>query len=251
MMTVTPEMPEIPNTRQERFCRLRVSGLALPEAAISAGYSTTNARYVATALEKRPHITARIAELKETPASLTATITNATPLLSRERVLTEIVLLASEARGAKAWPTVLRCWELLGKDLGMFRDRDEHFEWDGDPNKLSKGQRVKLIAGLREIVSAHAQRRSLTSGELQGAGERDAETTVSVRTDDAGDLTAVAGGGENAAGGIERVRGGSLPDPDGAGERTGDEPNKGLSGAGGGEPDAGDGEDGGSDGSGW
>lgn len=191
--------------------------MSLPESAVSAGYSTTNARYTALNLEKQPHVSARIAELQQTPETLTPAITTATLLLSRERVLTQLMLLAAEARGAKAWSPALRAWELIGRELGMFRDREEHFEWDGDPNKLSKGQRVKLIAGLREIVSSHRQKQGLNGGVLDAEQYGAAKVAESVPADDAGDHGAVEAGGQDPAGADHRLRGGGAIDPVGAG----------------------------------
>jgi hypothetical protein len=38
-----------------------------------------------------------------------------------------------------------RALELIGKELGMFRNRSEQFEWDGDLTKLTDAQLDKLL----------------------------------------------------------------------------------------------------------
>lgn len=61
-------MPVLANTRQELFCQELFKGQTMTDAAKAAGYSLVNASCIASRLVKKPHVSARLIELKEASA---------------------------------------------------------------------------------------------------------------------------------------------------------------------------------------
>ena len=55
-------------------------------------------------------------------------------ILNRERVLNRLSELSREAQRKGQYSAAARCEELIGKEIGMFVDRREHFVWEADPS---------------------------------------------------------------------------------------------------------------------
>lgn len=148
--------------------------MPVPDAFISSGFAAANRGYANTLL-KEPEIIERIAELKLQPHI--ASVPMIEEVHTRAKVIAELLVLGSLAKQAKAWSAAVRVQELLGKDLGMFSEKQDGFEWDGDINKLSKLQRAKLRASLENMVRDNGRKQIIESvavgqenGELQAAG---------------------------------------------------------------------------------
>src|SRR6266516_3019880 len=120
-------MPQLQNSRWERFAVLLAEGKSVIEAHVLAGYkpSTGNA-YV---LKKNQRISERISELmaerqrKEARATEKAIEKVA---LTKEWVLSRLIENAEKALTSKERsPIANRALELIGKEMGMFVDRAE------------------------------------------------------------------------------------------------------------------------------
>jgi hypothetical protein len=73
----------------------------------------------------------------------------------------------------------VRSLELLGKELGMFREGIDHtFQWDGDPAKLTEAQRAKMLLYIEQRVAA-------LDAEIAAAGE-DEGPVVEVTAEEVG-----------------------------------------------------------------
>jgi hypothetical protein len=118
------------------------------KAYVAVGFSERNANSNANRLIKDERIKARIEHLrlKIEEKMLEAAIVDrkwVTDLLKRNA-------LAALAEGDRS--AVNRAAELLGKDLGMFRDSVDHsFQWDGDLTKLTWQQLLKLQSSARQL----------------------------------------------------------------------------------------------------
>lgn len=105
--------------KHEQFVQLVVSGLSAPKAYTSAGYSTKGAPQSANRLLKRADVARRFAYLQAAIAQ--HGIQKAA--VDRARVLARLDELSREAQAKEQFTAAIRAEELLGKELGMFRDR--------------------------------------------------------------------------------------------------------------------------------
>ena len=141
------------NPRHEAFAVL-VAGGARPAGAYTrAGFSQKGAAQSANRLAKVPSVAARIAELRQSVSdSVGHPLTRAR--LDREWVidLLKTNALAAFNEGNRA--AVNRAAELLGKELGMFRENEaSQLPWDGDLRKLSMPQLEKLVSSTKSMLS--------------------------------------------------------------------------------------------------
>ena len=98
--------------RQENFCREYMRDLNVQGAYVRAGFSGKDAKSNAYRVYKLPQVQARIEELKaQRLADNRVTI---------ERVRDSLLQLAIDAGEQGQVHAAARCWELLGKYLGMF-----------------------------------------------------------------------------------------------------------------------------------
>lgn len=153
-------MPALANARHERFAQERASGKSIDDAYVAAGFKANRGN--ASRLNANEGVQHRIAEILGNAAAkveidqayVLSTIHStverckqAVPVLDRrgEIVLTETPtgdLAPAYTFDAKS---VLRGAELLGKHLGMFRERIEHTGKDGEPLALGDTDLARLI----------------------------------------------------------------------------------------------------------
>jgi hypothetical protein len=114
-------MPMLKNIKWERFANAVAAGALQREAYKSAGFSSKYPEQAASKLANRPEVAARIKELvgriekRSTKAAVTKTA------VTKEWVLRELVENLETHKGRNG-PVVNRACELIGKELGMFRD---------------------------------------------------------------------------------------------------------------------------------
>lgn len=146
--------PKKLNPKQQAFAREYSVDHNATQAAIRAGYSENGAGQTGFTLLKNPEIQALIAEY-EAEAEARAEV-------SRDWVLRG---LKREAQNAETAGARVRSFELLGKEVGMFRDRVELTGKDGaplvpqDPTDLSKltTEELRQLRDLtRKAKPAHA-----------------------------------------------------------------------------------------------
>lgn len=118
-------MPVLPTVERERFASAVADGKGLVEAYKLAGYNGVNAKRNAENLASTHEVKARIKELKAR-ISKSATHRAAKRLsLDKEMVLRGLLDNIKRAEKVKGGSSVVtRCWELIGKHLGMFQDTD-------------------------------------------------------------------------------------------------------------------------------
>jgi len=118
-------MPVLKDARQEKFCRLLVrGGMKQQDAHHEAGYVFNPGN--ASKLANKPHIKARLDELKEMAsgaAMVHAAIDRSWVLIRLMRVV-ERCMGDTEGREDEFVPqSAIRALELLGKEQGMFVDK--------------------------------------------------------------------------------------------------------------------------------
>jgi phage terminase small subunit len=127
-------MPVLKNTKRELFAQGLVSGKSAQQAYIDAGFAAKGCRGHAHDLRLKPIVAARIAELQEnlnrTVAATTAiTKTYVLEKLQKnlERALQEEAVYDREGEPTGEYryegAVANRALELMGKELGMFKDR--------------------------------------------------------------------------------------------------------------------------------
>src|SRR5262245_25641643 len=161
-------MPLLTNSRHEQFAALVASGITATKA-YSAVFPGMGAAQSASRLAKTPPVAARIAELRTTS---TTAITRV--LIDRDLVLTGLKDIATNTSLKES--ARVRAYELLGKELGMFRDAvDITQKLDADPRKWTKEQLDRVIQELEEQtfgddVAAAAAEREAAIREMRGTG---------------------------------------------------------------------------------
>lgn len=142
-------MPVLQNVRHEKFAQLVSVGVSLIDAYGKAGF-TENAGS-ASRLQKSAKVHARIEELSSKVHEKLAH----RAALNRDWVLgamQEVALRCMSADNFQPAPAI-RALELLGKDLGLFRDAIDHnFKWDGDLSKLTESQKTQLALSLEQVA---------------------------------------------------------------------------------------------------
>lgn len=126
-------MEPLSNPQHEAFARSLAEGrVSQAQAAIDAGYAPATAAATARRLAARPEVAARIEALRaaapavpQPPADPPAAASDPTPLPTRETVLRGLADALVEARGQGNIMAQLRALELMGKELGMFGQRQE------------------------------------------------------------------------------------------------------------------------------
>jgi phage terminase small subunit len=149
-------MPALSNPRQEQFAQLVASGTTATEAYTSVGYAKVGASSSAARLLRNAPIQTRVAELKQAVSQATVTraaVDRAYVLAGLkenfERAMQHRPVLDAKGKetGIYAYngQVANRALELIGKELGMFVDRNMDVPWDGDPSKLTDAQLDKVI----------------------------------------------------------------------------------------------------------
>jgi hypothetical protein len=146
-------MPQLSNTRHERFCVLVTEGKNAAAAYEEAGYRRNDGN--AHALRHREDISARINDLlaerqKQTAEATQIAVERAG--LTKEWVIRGLIQNAEKALKAKEGsPVANRALELLGKELGMFIDRAEISQTNEFGGMSLDEMRVELVARARRL----------------------------------------------------------------------------------------------------
>jgi hypothetical protein len=161
-------MPVLTNPRHEQFAALIAGGMRPAKAYSAAGFAGQGAAQSASRLAKTPVVAARIAELRQDLSSSTVqrAVVDRAWVLARLRENVERSMQVVEVNIRSGKPTGVfkydgmvanRALELLGKELGMFRDAvDLTQKWDGDPKKLSRQQLERMISEYDKEAAAAA-----------------------------------------------------------------------------------------------
>ncbi len=108
------------NKKHEHFAQLVVSGVSNRNAAITAGYSEATATEAGSRLFADVKIKARVKELQRRQSAQTVNSVS----IDKSWVIEGLRELAEKAREDEHWSpaAAVKAFELIGKDLGMFRD---------------------------------------------------------------------------------------------------------------------------------
>lgn len=153
-------MPVLDNARYERFAQELAKGTSQTDAYLAAGYKGD--RTAASRLSTNVNIQARVAELKTAIAerveideayvlgTIKTTVercTQARPVLDRKGDPVLVETPTGEIAPAYLFDakSVLRGAELLGKHIGMFKEKIEHSGPDGGPIELADNDLARLI----------------------------------------------------------------------------------------------------------
>jgi len=167
-------MPALRNLRNERFAYLVASGEAPTRAYVLAGYSPNGAGTSSSRLRRNDQVCARIAELTSEVAERSNAPVDRAWVLGKLKTVVERCIQA-EPRDAMGKGTGVfqfqasdanRALELLGRELGMFRDQSDHllstpvetFKRDGEISMLdgSADRRIEIsgvgVASLSSLL---------------------------------------------------------------------------------------------------
>ena len=103
--------------KQRRFCEEFIVDLNGTQAAIRAGYSAKTANPQAARLLAKASVAAHVAKLQAEAAARNE--------ISVDKVISMLAASYTDAKAANQHGPAVRAAELLGKRLGMFRDRVE------------------------------------------------------------------------------------------------------------------------------
>jgi hypothetical protein len=135
------------NSRHEAFAVLLAGGVAQDEAYTRAGYSKKGAAQSASRLAKTRSVAARIEELNRSRSDSIGHAFLTRTQLDRDLVVDILTRNAAAAFAKGDHSAVNRAAELLGRELGMFREKPQ-ISWDGDLDKLSLPQLENLLASM-------------------------------------------------------------------------------------------------------
>lgn len=129
-------MPALKNARHEAFARELAKGKAASQAYVAAGYSPNEGN--AIRLKGNEKVAERVAELTEKAAD--RAVVDKAWILERLKQNAETCMTMDFVRGPNGQPTTAvthnpaaanKALELLGKELGMFKDQHELTSPDG------------------------------------------------------------------------------------------------------------------------
>ena len=180
-------MSPLKNPRHEQFARLVAAGETPARAYIAVGYQNSDAASSSgSRLAKTPNVRARIAELQEESArgAIKRNELNQDWVLARLKENVERAMQATPVRDSEGNPTgeykwegnvVNRSLELIGKELGMFRDRVE-MNVDAKVQTLSVTLAQTLTSGelraLEQRLMAAQQQRARAEAQPADSGEQ-------------------------------------------------------------------------------
>ena len=130
------------------------------QAVLRAGYKSTSPNRLAVKLLNHPLVQAAIAEKKKERAEKTE--------LSADYVITKLISIAEKQEDINA-QAALRALELLGKHLGLYRDRQEISGPDGEAIQVQQEQIRQNVDEFTRNIERLASRNSRKNG-TDGAG---------------------------------------------------------------------------------
>lgn len=117
-------MPVLPELKRERFANHVAEGKTQREAYKLSGYNAKDVDSAASRIANDPQVAARIKELKRRITNRAVDRAVQETAITKELVLRTIWENVQEARSVKGGSSVVnRGCELLGKELGMFKDQ--------------------------------------------------------------------------------------------------------------------------------
>ncbi|WP_175540088.1 hypothetical protein [Methylobacterium sp. yr596] len=135
------------NSRHELFAQELAKGKSQFEAHAAAGYSAHRGN--ASALAQDKSIQARVAEIQSATAEMERAATQAAAealAIDREWVMARLQENALKAALTEDYGPSNRALELLGKELGMFKDKIEHSGPNGGPIQTEQTTARELLA---------------------------------------------------------------------------------------------------------
>jgi hypothetical protein len=135
-------MPVLRNIKHERLVNHVAAGMTPSEAYNAAGFKGINAAKNASEILNRPEVAARLRELTARIEKRSTKKAVAELALSKELVIRKLMENAARGEKVKGGSNVVtRCWELIGKHIGMWQDNDK----DLAPEDLTADQIRKLL----------------------------------------------------------------------------------------------------------
>lgn len=108
------------STREELFVQALLKGMNQTMAAIQAGCKPSSASALGTQMIQRPHVTARLAELKKKTDEARTIAVASLDQATRQNVLLDLIETRDMAKAQGNLGARLKANELLGRELGMF-----------------------------------------------------------------------------------------------------------------------------------
>lgn len=175
-------MPALNNPKHEHFAQLVAKGESATKAYALAGYSEQGAAQSANRLLKTADVRARVAELQNAVAerAVEKAALDRTWVISKlrenvERAMEAVPVFDREGKESGVFTyqgsVANKALELLGKELGMFKDRIEHSGPNGGPMEIERIDLSRLSdAELTRAVEA-ARNASEVIANLGGGAE--------------------------------------------------------------------------------
>ncbi len=132
--------------RQAQFCREYLIDLSATHAAVRAGYSKKTANRIGPKLLNKPAVAAEVERLKAAREERTD--------LSADWVIRRLQQEAQGLGRTSSHSARVRALELLGKHLGLFKDKLEVTGKDGGPIQLTAEQRAEAVAAILSKAAA-------------------------------------------------------------------------------------------------
>lgn len=157
-------MSVLRNLKHERFANHVAGGLSQAEAFKSAGFKAKHVDSAASKLAGKPQVTDRIKELTARIAKATVRRVAERVAITTEIIIQELWENAQSGKNVRGGSAVTnRALELIGKELGMFRD-----PVDKPPVKLEDLPPEVLANMLAEAETAAALERNQAAGAQRG-----------------------------------------------------------------------------------
>jgi hypothetical protein len=119
-------MPVLRNIKHERLVNQVAAGMTRSEAYRASGFNGTNAAKNASEILNRPEVADRLKELTARIEKRSTKKAVAAVALNKELVLRKLMENAERAEAVKGGSNVVtRCWELIGKHLGMWQEAEQ------------------------------------------------------------------------------------------------------------------------------
>ena len=119
-------MPVLRNIKHERLVNQVAGGMTPAEAYKASGFKGKNAAKNSSEILNRPEVAARLKELTARIEKRSTKKAVAAVALTKELVLRKLMENAERAEAVKGGSNVVtRCWELIGKHLGMWQEGEQ------------------------------------------------------------------------------------------------------------------------------
>ena len=160
MLTLDDPVPEKGKgskltTKMENFVNEYFIDFNGAQAVLRAGYKSNSPNRLAVKLLNHPLVQAAIAEKKKERAEKTE--------LSADYVITKLISIAEKQEDINA-QAALRALELLGKHLGLYRDRQEISGPDGEAIQVQQEQIKQNVDEFTRSIERLASRNTGTNG---------------------------------------------------------------------------------------